>query len=147
MSAQNYSYRDDPAVPPFDDARPLFVFDHHCVLCSGGARFLMQHDRAGRIAFTSAQGAIGEALYRHYGLAMDETYLFLARGRAETMSDGYLAVAREFGGVWHLAGAGRLVPRIVRDAIYRLVARNRYRWFGRTEACALLSPEQRARLL
>lgn len=147
MNRAPYSYRDDPAVPPFDHSRPLFVFDNVCVLCSGGVRFLMRHDRSGRIAFTSAQGAIGQALYRHYGLEMDETYLFLANGRAHTMSAGYFALAKELGRWWRLARVGRIVPRALLDAVYRLVARNRYRWFGKTEACALLSEEQRARLL
>lgn len=147
MTREPYSYRRDPAVPRFDDSRPLFVFDQICVLCSGGASFIMRHDRAGRIAFTPAQGEIGQALYRHYGLSMDATYLLLSHGRAATESEGYFALASELGGWWCLAGALRLVPRALRDATYRLIARNRYRWFGRTKACALLTEEQRARLL
>ncbi len=142
-----YSYRSDPQVPRFDDSRPLFVFDGTCVLCSGGAAWVMRHDRAGRIAFTPAQGAIGQALYRHYGLAIDDTYLFLAGGRAHGLSEGYFQVARVLGGVWRAAALLRLVPRPLRDALYRLVARNRYRWFGRVEACTLLTPAQLARLL
>ncbi len=51
------------------------------------------------------------------------------------------------GGVWRLAGGLRLVPQSIRDGVYRLVARNRIRWFGRVESCALLSAEDRARLL
>lgn len=147
MMREPYSYRGDPAVPPFDDRRPLFVFDNICVLCSGGASFLMRHDREGRIAFTPAQGPIGQALYRHYGLEMDETYLFLASGTARSRSDGYFELAEELGGWWRLMLIFRLVPRFVRDAVYRVVARNRYRWFGRTQACALLTADQRARLL
>lgn len=147
MTREPYSYRTDPTVPPFDDSRPLFVFDQVCVLCSGGASFMMRHDHAKRIAFTPAQGEIGQALYRHYGVAMDETYLFLANGRAATMSEGYFFMARELQGWWRLARVLRVVPRILRDAVYRLVARNRYRWFGRTESCALLTVDQRARLL
>jgi predicted DCC family thiol-disulfide oxidoreductase YuxK len=147
MTWAPYSYRSDPLVPAFDDSRPVFVFDGVCVLCSAGASWIMRHDRAGKIAFTPAQGAIGEALYRHYGLAMDDTYLFLAHGRAYGMSEGYFQVARVLGGVWRVAEALRLVPRALRDAVYRLVARNRYRWFGKAEHCGLLSVDQRARLL
>jgi len=142
-----HSYRTDPDVPPFDDSRPLFVFDGVCVLCSGGASQVMRLDRAARIAFTDAQGAIGQALYRHYGLALDDTYLFLVDGRAYGLSEGYFQVARVLGGAWRPAAVLRLVPRVLRDAVYRLIARNRYRWFGRAEHCALLTPEQRARLL
>lgn len=142
-----YSYRSDPEVPPFDDSRPLFVFDGVCVLCSGGASWIMRRDRAARMAFTPAQGPIGQALYRHYGLAIDDTYLFLVEGQAHGLSEGYFQVARVLGGRWKLAAALRLIPRPLRDAAYRLIARNRYRWFGKAEACALLTPEQRQRLL
>ncbi len=147
MTGSAYSYRGDPAVPDFDDTRPLFVFDNVCVLCSGGVGWLMRHDRRGKIAFTSAQGPLGAALYRHYGLAMDETYLFVAHGRAHIMSDGYFALAKELGGWWPIGLAGKIVPRALRDAAYRLIARNRYKWFGKTPACALLSEEQRSRLI
>ncbi|MFK4002365.1 thiol-disulfide oxidoreductase DCC family protein [Qipengyuania sp. NPDC077563] len=147
MTRRPYSYREDPDVPLFDDSRPLFVFDNICLLCSGGANFLMKQDRKGAIAFTSAQGPIGSALYRHYEMAVDETYLFLADGRAYGMSEGYFQLAKRLGGMWRLTLVARLMPRPLRDAIYRMIARNRYRWFGKTQACALLTPEQRARLL
>jgi predicted DCC family thiol-disulfide oxidoreductase YuxK len=142
-----YSYRTDPAVPAFDDSRPLFVFDGVCVLCSGGASWIMRRDPDARIAFTPAQGTIGQGLYRHYGLAIDDTYLFLVGGRAYGLSEGYFQVARVLGGGWRAAAILRAFPRPLRDAAYRLVARNRYRWFGKAGHCELLSPEQRARLL
>ena len=147
MSREAYSYRADFEVPDFDDSRPIFVFDAVCVLCSGGASFIMRHDKAGRIAFASAQGRIGQALYRHYGLAIDDTYLFVIDGKAYGLSEGYFHVARVLGGLWSMAVLARIVPRALRDAVYRLIARNRYRWFGRTESCALLTAEQRARLM
>lgn len=142
-----YGYSNDPEIPTFDDTRPLFVFDGTCVLCSGGASWIMRQDPHGRIAFTSAQGELGTALYRHFGRDIDETYLFIAEGVAYGESEGYFRVARELGGAWRATAVLRLVPRALRDAVYRLVARNRYRWFGRAEACALLSPAQRKRLL
>ena len=142
-----YSYRSDPAVPPFDDSRPLFIFDGICVLCSGGVAWIMRHDRRARIAFTDAQGQLGSAIYRHYGLDFDDTYLFLVDGRPYTLIEGYFEVARVLGGVWRLSEVFRVVPRPLRDAFYRLVARNRYRWFGTAAHCALLTPAQRDRLL
>lgn len=146
-SATPYSYRDDPAVPDFDDSRPVFVFDGVCVLCSGGARWIMAFDRRARIAFTPAQGEIGAALYRHYGLPMDDTYLLLDRGHAYGMSGGYQRMFDILGGPWKLLKIIGLVSERLRDTVYRLIARNRYRWFGKAEHCALLTPDQRARLL
>ena len=142
-----YSYRGDPAVPAFDDSRPVYVFDGECVLCSRGAAWLMRHDPAGRIRFTSAHGPLGRALYAHYGQPLDGTYLLLDRGRLYTRTDGFLQVARLLGGWWRPLRLGALVPRTVRDASYAVLARNRLRWFGRADHCALLTPDQRARLL
>jgi predicted DCC family thiol-disulfide oxidoreductase YuxK len=142
-----YSYRDDPAVPEFDDGRPLFLFDGVCVLCSGGASFLMRHDRKGIVAFASAQSPLGSALYRHYGMPIDESYLLLIRGKAYTKSDGYFRLFRQLGGAWRLLNIFRVVPQTIRDWVYDRIAANRYKWFGKTAYCTLLSPEQRSRLL
>lgn len=142
-----YSYRDDPAVPLFEDGRPLFVFDGHCGLCSGGVRWLMRADHRRRIAFTSAQGELGQALYRHYGMEIDTTYLLIDRGEAFGMSGGYFRLLPYLGGPWRLFRVFAVVPERLRDAVYRMIARNRYRWFGRYDHCALLTDDQRSRLL
>lgn len=142
-----FGYRDDPAVPAFDDSRTLFVFDGVCVLCSTGARTIMRVDRHRRVAFTSVQSPLGAALYRHFDVDPDESYLLVADGRAFTASRGYLELARILGGPWHALRVGALIPERWRDAAYGRVARNRYRLFGRAEHCALLTPEQRSRLL
>jgi predicted DCC family thiol-disulfide oxidoreductase YuxK len=147
LAHPRYSYREDPDVPAFDDSRALFVFDGVCVICSGGAAFVMRHDRRARVNFTPARSPLGHALYRHYGLNWNETYLLVEDGRAYTASAGYLRLCTVLGGVWRLPRVSAVVPERWRDAAYALVARNRYRWFGKVEHCTLLTPEQRARLL
>ena len=143
-----YSYREDPAVPDFDESRSLFVFDHHCVLCGTGVGFIMKHDTRRAIAFTSAQHGVGEALCRHYGIDWDESFLFIHEGRPYVKFDGYFAVAKTMGGLWHLPRIFRVVPDFILNPLYDLVARNRYKWFGKTEeACAVLTEDQRSRLL
>jgi predicted DCC family thiol-disulfide oxidoreductase YuxK len=147
VSAQAYSYRGDPIVPPFDDSRALFVFDAACVLCSGGASRLMRLDVRAKVNFASMQGVLGQSLYRHYGVDPDESYLLIASGRAFTASRGYLELCAIIGGAWHLLRMGKLIPERWRDAVYARIARNRYRWFGHAEHCARLTPQQRTRLL
>lgn len=147
MSRAPFSFRDDPQVPSFDDSKPLFVFDHVCVLCSGGAALLMKLKRAGNVNFTSAQGPLGSALYRHYGIEMDETYLLVTGGEAFARDAGYFRLAQVMGGPWRSMSVLRIVPAPLRRRAYDLIARNRYAWFGKTEACALLTPDQRERLL
>lgn len=142
-----YSYRDDAAVLAFDDSKPLFVFDGVCVLCSTGVRWLMQVDRKARVNVAAGQEALGQALYRHYGQELDGSYLLIAGGRAFTASRGYLELARILGGPWQIFRVFALLPESLRDWVYDIVARNRYRWFGKSLHCALLTEEQRARLI
>lgn len=127
--------------------RPLFVFDGHCVLCSTGAGFVMKHDRKGRVHFASAQSELGAALYRKLGLPIDDSYLLIDSEGCHIKSDGYFRMARILGGWWRLALVFSVIPRPIRDWLYDRVAKNRYRWFGKAAQCALLTPEQRSRLI
>ena len=145
VSRSRFSYREDAAVPSFDDSRALFVFDGVCVLCSGGARWIMRHGGKAPLNFTPAQETLGQTLYAHYGVEMNESYLLIADGRAYTASRGYLELCRILGGWWQILRVAAIFPEGLRD--WPLIARNRYRWFGKTDYCALLTPEQRSRLL
>ena len=147
--AAAYSWREDPAVPPFPDEDTLVVFDGECVLCSANARFVLGHDRHLRFRVTAAQSRLGEALYRHFGLAGGdyETLLVLERGRLLIESDAAIAIGSGLGWPWRAAAVARLVPRALRNRLYRLVARNRFRLFGRRSSCWLPAPEHRDRVL
>jgi len=147
VSRNRFSYRQDRAVPAFDDSRPLFVFDGVCVLCSGGAGWIMRHERKALVNFTPAQGILGQALYAHYGVEMDESYLLITDGGAYTASRGYIELCRVLGGWWDILRITAVIPEPLRDRLYALIARNRYRWFGKTDYCTLLTPEERRRLL
>ncbi len=144
-----FSYRADPAVPPFADDRPVIVFDGHCALCSGWARFVLKHDRRGRYRLLAAQSPLGLALYRHYRLDPQdyETNILLQDGLAWYKSEGSIRMAEGLGLPWSLAGVMRLLPRPARDALYRFVAVNRLRFFGRREVCYLTEPGYEDRFL
>lgn len=129
---------------------PVIVFDGHCLLCSRSVRFVLRHDRGGRFRLAAQQGATGQALLRRHGLdpADPPSFLLVAQGQGYVDSDALLRVLSGLGGPWRMAAALlRVVPRPLRDAAYRLVARNRLRWFGRAEQCLLPTPETRARFL
>jgi predicted DCC family thiol-disulfide oxidoreductase YuxK len=144
-----WSWRDDPAVPSFPDEHPLIVFDGECVLCSVNAQFVLRHDRRRRFRLTTAQGALGQALYRHFGLATDDyqTMLVLAEGELLTESEAALAIAGGLGWPWRAAVAAQVVPQRLRDGLYRLIARNRFRLFGRRATCWAAAPADRDRIL
>src|SRR3990167_3183195 len=125
-----YSYRDDPAVPAFPDDRPIIIFDGHCALCSGWARFVLRHDPEGRYRLLPAQSPLGYALYVHYGLDPEDyqTNILIDEGRAWFKSEGSIRMAEGLGFPWFLAASFRLLPLPLRDWLYEWVARNRLRF-------------------
>ena len=128
----------------------IIFFDGVCNLCNGFVQFIIRHDPAGRFRFAALQSEAGQVLLAEHGLppvAEPESVLLLSGGQLYSHSSAVLRIARGLGGVWALAGVGGLLPRTWRDALYRFVARNRYRWFGRQESCMLPTPELRARFL
>ncbi|WP_457319152.1 thiol-disulfide oxidoreductase DCC family protein [Stenotrophomonas sp. P5_B8] len=135
-----------------NDARAegaVIVFDGVCALCSRWVRFLLRFDRRGRYRFAAMQGAHGRALLLQHGLDPDDplSFLLLARGRAWTDTDAILQVVGGLGGAWRIVTVLQVLPRAWRDGAYRVLARNRYRWFGRHHRCYLPAPEQAARFL
>lgn len=128
---------------------PTIVFDAECVLCSANAQFVLKHDRHGRFLLASMQGEAGAALYRRVGIdpADPETMILFEGDRVLRDSDAVLAIYAGLGWPWRAMAAFRLVPRILRDSVYRLVARNRYRLFGRRKTCFVPRPDQAERFL
>lgn len=110
---------------------------------------MLRHDPAGRYRLLRAQSPLGAALYRHYGLdPVDyETNLLLEDGRIWLKSEGTIRMAEGLGFPWSLAAALRVLPRRWRDALYDVVACNRFRIAGRREVCYLPPEGMRARFL
>jgi predicted DCC family thiol-disulfide oxidoreductase YuxK len=144
-----YSYRSDPTVPAFADDKPVIIFDGQCVFCSAWARFVLRVDRKGRYRLLPAQSALGRALYRHYGLDPEnyETNIFLKDGRAYFKADGSIRMAQGLGFPWSLAVVARVLPARWREALYDVVARNRFKIFGRSDVCYAPRPQYRDRFL
>lgn len=127
----------------------VIVFDGVCALCNRWVRFLLRFDRRGRYRFAAMQGERGSALLRSHGLDPQDpaSFLLLDAQGAWTDTDAILRVLAGLGGAWRLSGVLKALPRGLRDAAYRALARNRYRWFGRHDACHLPAPQHAARFL
>lgn len=132
-----------------DAGGPILVFDGVCLLCSRWVRFVLRHDRTGRYRFAAMQSETGRMLLGAHGLDPDDpaSLLLLDGDRHYTDSDAILRVLAGFGGIWRVFGMLRWLPRGWRDPAYRHLARNRYRWFGRGDACWLPAPEHAGRFL
>ena len=125
------------------------VFDGQCLLCNGWVQFLLRHDRAQRIRFASIQSAAGKQLLARAGLQVEglQTLLVIDGERSWQHTAAILRVVHVLGWPWRLAWVGWLVPAPLRDVLYRWVARNRYRIWGRSATCMLPAPEHAGRLL
>lgn len=119
------------------------IFDGVCVLCNGWVRFLLRHDRQRRYRFAAMQGASGQALLVAHGLDPHNpvSFLLVEGDRAWTDTDAIARVLQSLGGAWRAAAIIDAAPRGLRDRMYRYVARNRYRWFGRHDRCLIPTPE------
>jgi len=129
---------------------PVIVFDGVCVLCSRWVDFILRHDRAGLFRLAAMQGTQGRSLLIAHGLSPDDpvSFLLVDAGVGYSDTDAIARVLRQLGGRWAWAAVLlRTVPRPVRDPIYRWVARNRYRMFGRRDQCRLPEPSQAWRFM
>ncbi|MDF1720769.1 MAG: DCC1-like thiol-disulfide oxidoreductase family protein [Minwuia sp.] len=144
-----YSYRDDPAVPVFDDSAPVAFMDGDCVLCTTGARVIARLDHRLGIRICPVQSALGQAMLAHLGQDPDdtETWIYLRDGQAHAALDAMICMGRDIGGPGWLLQPLRLLPRGGRDWLYRRIALNRYHLFGRTDMCAVPDPKLRRRLI
>ena len=128
---------------------PIVLFDGVCNLCSTSVQFILQRDPAGRFRFASLQSDLAQRLLTERGLdpkALDSVVV-IDGDRLYRESDAALRIARDLKGAWTILTVFRVIPRPVRDWAYRLIARNRYRWFGKSETCWLPTPELRGRFL
>lgn len=121
----------------------ILLIDGECMLCQHITRFVIRHDRHGKFRFASLQSAAGRSLLRLYNLPADysDTFVMLQGGKLYTRSGAALRVCRELGGAWSVLYAFIIVPRIVRDAFYNWVAKNRYRLFGKADQCLMPTAE------
>jgi len=144
-----YSFNDDPEVPPFDHGKGLIVFDHKCIFCSSFIRFVFAHDPTGLFLFASAQSPLGQALYSHYTLDKTDfsTNLVIVDGVLHTKMDAFSTAMRSLGLPWSLLAVVNTLPERLANGVYDLIAKNRYRIFGRYETCLVPSKELSARVV
>ena len=130
---------------PDDD---VILFDGVCVFCSHWVRFVAAHDVEKRFRFTTIQSPYGARLARTFGIdpADPDTNAVIHGGTAYLQSDAALTVLSTLPR-WRWARALLLVPKPLRDAVYGLIARNRYRIFGRYDACMVPDADLRARVI
>ena len=129
--------------------RPIILFDGVCNLCIRAVQFIIKRDKKKQFLFASLQGQTGQELLRKFNLPADKFHsLLLIEGdKSFTHSTATLRIARRFQGPWKLLYGFIIVPKFIRNAIYRWVSRNRYQWFGKQEECMVPTPALKERFL
>ena len=134
---------------------PIVLYDGVCGLCNRLVQFLLKRDHKDLLRYASLQSDFAEIVLKRHGLNpkdLDTVCVVLNHGesneRVLTRSDAILHLGKELGGIWSIGAAcGRILPHWLRDSLYRFVARNRYRVFGKYDTCMLPEPRHRAKFL
>ncbi len=127
--------------------RAVLLFDGVCTLCNGFVQFVIQRDPAGRFQFATLQSDAARRLLQAAPQPLPDSLVLVENGQVFLRSTAALRVVCSLKFPWPLAFVLVAVPRPLRDWVYDIVARNRYRWFGRRDVCMVPTPELRARFL
>ena len=128
---------------------PVILFDGVCNFCNGSVNFIIQQDKKKVFRFAALQSEAGQRLLKEHNLPTKEfeSFVLIDNGKVYQKSSAGLKVYGKLPWHWKWTQAFWLVPKAIRDGVYDLVARNRYKWFGKKEACMVPTPERRSRFL
>lgn len=125
----------------------ILFFDGVCVMCNELTKFILKHDKNGVIKFATLQGNTAKSTLPSPLIAGLNTVVLKDDHNLYTQSDAIIRLLASLGGIFKLALLLLVFPKKLRDYVYGIVSRNRYRWFGTTASCGLLSQQEKARIL
>lgn len=127
----------------------ILLFDGVCNLCNGSVQFIITRDVKKEFLFASLQSEKGQELLKKFNLPTQDfdSFVLIKNDKYYTKSTAALLVFSSFGGLWSLLKVLLIFPAFIRNLVYTLVAKNRYRWFGKQESCWLPTPELKSRFL
>jgi predicted DCC family thiol-disulfide oxidoreductase YuxK len=132
-----------------DNHPDVILFDGVCNLCSNAVQFIIERDPDKRYKFASLQSGFAQGALKNLGLdpAQLQSIIVLKGKTVYYRSDAALEIAKHLSGAWPLFYVFKIIPRFLRDPLYNIVARYRYSWFGKMEACWLPTPQLKARFI
>jgi predicted DCC family thiol-disulfide oxidoreductase YuxK len=121
---------------------PVILFDGVCNLCNNSVQFVIKHDKAQQFRFASLQSDFGEQVLKSFDLSADQfnSFILLEEGKIYTKSTAALRVAKRLNGLYKYLYDFMIAPKFIRDTVYNIIAKNRYKWFGKQESCWLPTP-------
>lgn len=129
--------------------QPIILFDGVCNLCNNAVNFVIKRDKKNLIQFVSLQSETAKVLLANCNMEAEEmkSFVFVEEGKPYTQSTAALKVCRYLTGLWPLLYGFIIVPCFIRDGIYKWIAKNRYKWFGKKNECMIPSPELQSKFL
>lgn len=127
--------------------RDLILFDGTCNLCNGAVNFIIDRDPKLNYQFASLQSEIASELLPQKVREIDSIVLLTKSGKVYTKSSAALEIAKNLRGFWFLLSTFKIIPIFLRDGVYKFVAKNRYRWFGKQDRCRIPTDDLRERFL
>ena len=127
----------------------IVLFDGVCNLCNSSVQFILKRDKQRKFLFGSLQGAAGQAILSKFNLPVNRfnSFVLVEGEQYYTRSTAVLRMLKHLGRGWQLFYAFIIIPKFIRDAVYNLIARNRYKWFGKKDECRVPLPEERSLFL
>ena len=126
---------------------PIVLFDGVCNLCNASVRFIIRRDKKQKFRFASLQSEVAKKLIGNITGDALKTIVLVKGAKIYSRSNAALEIARELDGPWSMFYVLKIVPVLLRDFIYNLISRNRYKWFGKTDGCPLPSPAMSTRFI
>jgi predicted DCC family thiol-disulfide oxidoreductase YuxK len=130
------------------------LFDGVCNFCNASINFIIDRDSKGIFKFAALQSEVGQELLKKFSLKTNDSesrtfdsIVALEGDKVYQKSDAALEIARKIDGIWKVFYIFKIIPAFLRNSVYDLIARNRYRIFGRADACRIPTPELKARFL
>ncbi|HRC21761.1 MAG TPA: DCC1-like thiol-disulfide oxidoreductase family protein [Chitinophagaceae bacterium] len=128
--------------------KPIILFDGVCNFCNRMVNFAIRNDKKAKLLFSQLQSPTGEQLKKEYQVATDaDTIVFIEKGKAYTYARAAIRVCRYLNWPAKLLYAFVIVPRFISQPVYKWIARNRYKWFGKKDSCMIPTAEIKKRFL
>lgn len=127
----------------------IILFDGICNLCNSAVKFVLKRDKNSVFKFASLQSDVAKKLLSKTHVSnMDAgTFVLIENGKTYIRSTAALKVCKHLSGLWPFMTLFMVVPKFIRDWVYNLISKNRYRWFGKQDACMIPSPEVKDKFL
>ena len=135
-------------IKKISDQYPILFFDGLCNFCNGFVKFVLRYDKESTVKFCALQEEGGKLVRQELGIGEDlETALILYKGKFYRDSDVSFFLFNHIGGWWKILNVFRILPLSFRNYVYALIARNRYKWFGKRDTCMIPRPEDHKRFI